>query len=324
VVGESVGDVGEFGLIERIVPSFPQGAHTVVGPGDDAAVVHARDGRVVATTDLLVEGRHFRFDWSPPYDVGRKAAAQNLADVVAMGARPTALLVGLAAPPSWPVADAQLLAAGLAYEAARGGASVVGGDTVAAESVVVAVTALGDLEGRNAVTRAGARAGDVLVVAGRLGGAQAGLEALRASRFDLDAVAAHRVPDVPYTAGPLLAAYGATAMIDVSDGLTGDLAHVAAASGIGFEVDVVNLPRHPAVLAAAEALGADPVAWVLGGGEDHALVATLPAAAVDGAAAACAAIGVPFAVVGRAVDAPGITWVGADTVPASFDHFAGS
>jgi thiamine-monophosphate kinase len=319
---DSLGDVGEFGLVARITPEFAQGADTALGPGDDAAVVHARDGRVVATTDVLVEGRHFRFDWSAPYDVGRKAAAQNLADVAAMGARPTALLVGLAAPATFRVADAQLLAAGLAYEAARGGASVVGGDTVSAPSVVIAVTALGSLDGRPPVTRAGARPGDVLVVAGCLGGAAAGLAALRAGRADLDAVAAHRVPDPPYAAGPLLAAHGATSLIDVSDGLTGDLAHVARASGVAFEVVVAALPAHPAVAAAAAALGLDANAWVLAGGEDHALVATLPEACLDAARAACGGAGWPLAIVGRAVPGDGITWVGINEVPASYDHFA--
>ena len=306
----TLGDVGEFGLVARVTARLAMGPGVLVGPGDDAAVVAAPDGRVVVTTDVLVEGRHFRLDWSTAYDVGRKAAAQNLADVAAMGARPTALVVGLAAPASFGVGDAEQLALGLAEEAARCGASVVGGDVVACDAVVVSVTALGSLDDRPPVLRGGARPGDVLVVAGTLGGSAAGLAALRAGRPDLAAVAAHRVPDPPYEAGPALAAYGATAMIDVSDGLTGDLAHVAAASGVGFVVDVAGLPRHPFVAEAAAALGADPVAWVLAGGEDHALVATLPSAPPG------------YVVVGRAVAEPGITWEGVTAVPESYDHFA--
>jgi thiamine-monophosphate kinase len=313
----TLGDVGEFGLIARIVPSFALGPGVLVGPGDDAAVVRAPDGWVVATTDVLVEGRHFRLDWSEPYDVGRKAAAQSLADVAAMGAVPTALLVGLGAPASFPVASAEALARGLADEAARAGASVVGGDTVASDALVVSVTALGDLGGRTPVLRSGASPGDVLVLAGALGGAAAGLAALRAGLVDLAAVAAHRVPEPPYGAGPLLASYGATSMIDVSDGLSGDLGHVAAASGVGFEVEVALLPRHPAVAAAADALGVADTEWVLGGGEDHALVATLPASRVEAARAA-----VPFTVVGRADPGSGIAWLGADRPPASYDHFS--
>jgi thiamine-monophosphate kinase len=308
-----LGDVGEFGLIARITAALPAGGAGVpLGPGDDAAVVAAPDGRVVATTDLLVEGRHFRLDWSSPYDVGRKAAAQNLADVAAMGARPTALLVGLAAPASFAVADAEALAAGLAFEAGSCGAAVVGGDVVAAPSLMLAVTALGDLEGRAPVTRAGARPGDVLVVAGTLGAAAAGLAALRAGRIDLAAVVAHRVPVPPYGAGPALAAAGATAMIDVSDGLSGDLGHVARASGVRLVVDVAALPVDPMVAEAAAALGVDPLEWVLGGGEDHALVAALPAAPPG------------YPVVGRVVEGSGVEWVGADRAPASYDHFGGT
>ena len=308
-MGESLGEAGEFGVIARVTGGLPVTPDVLLGPGDDAAVVAAADGRVVATTDVLVEGRHFRLDWSTPYDVGRKAAAQNLADVAAMGARPTALLVGLAAPASFPLADAEEITRGLADEAAAAGAAVVGGDVVAHDVVVLAVTALGSLDGRAPVTRGGARVGDVLVVAGTLGGSAAGLAALRAGRADLAAVAAHRVPSPPYAAGVALAVAGATSMIDVSDGLTGDLAHVAAASGVGFEVDVAALPRHPAVAEAAAALGADEAAWVLAGGEDHALVATLPEP-VPG-----------YVVVGRAVAEPGIRWKGVAAVPTSYDHF---
>lgn len=309
-MGETLGEAGEFGLIARVTTGRTYGPAVLLGPGDDAAVVACPDGRVVATTDVLVEGRHFRLGWSAPYDVGRKAAAQNLADLAAMGARGTALLVGLGAPSSFAVADAEELARGLADEAAVVGAYVVGGDVVASDAVFLAVTALGSLDGRSPVTRAGARVGDVLVVAGFLGGAAAGLAALRAGRTDLAAVSAHRVPEPPYADGIALAEAGATSMVDVSDGLTGDLGHVAAASGVGFEVDVAALPWHPAVAEAAEALGVDPVEWVLGGGEDHALVATLPSAPAG------------YAVVGRVVAEPGIRWLGVGSVPASYDHFA--
>jgi thiamine-monophosphate kinase len=316
----SLGEMGEFGLIASVTSGLSYGPDVLLGPGDDAAVVAAPDGRVVATTDLLVEGVHFRFDWSEPYDVGRKAAAQNLADVAAMGARPTALLVGFAAPGTYAAADAERLAAGIADEARAAGASVVGGDVVASGAVMVAVTALGDLEGRAPVVRSGARHGDVLVVVGTLGGSAAGLAALLAGRDDLPAVAAHRVPSPPYACGPLLAAYGATAMIDVSDGLSGDLGHLAAASGVRFEVDAASLPAHPAVAPTAAALGVPGEGWVTGGGEDHALVATLPPSAVEAAREACA--GWPFAVVGVAVEGDGIDWGGA--VPgASWDHYGG-
>jgi thiamine-monophosphate kinase len=151
----SVGELGEFGLIARITGRLPFGNSTSVGPGDDAAVVIAADGRVVATTDLLVDGRHFRRDWSTPYDVGRKAAAQNLADIAAMGAVPTALLVGLATPPDLAAFWAERFADGLHDECDLVGAGVVGGDVVRSDVLVLAVMALGDLQGRCCVQERG-------------------------------------------------------------------------------------------------------------------------------------------------------------------------
>src|SRR5512139_1545826 len=207
--------VGEFGVIEQVVERLPRGPAVLLGAGDDAAVVAAPDGRVVATTDLLVEGRHFRRTWSEAYDVGRKAAAQNLADVAAMGAVPTALLVGLAAPADLPLDWALRFADGLREECEVVGAAVAGGDVVRSELLTVAVTALGSLEGREPVTRSGARPGDVVAVAGRLGWAAAGLAVLsRGFRSPRVLVEAHRRPAPPYAQGPQAATLGATAMID--------------------------------------------------------------------------------------------------------------
>src|SRR5258708_27032828 len=152
----NIGELGEFGLIAVLIQDLTQGPEVEVAPGDDAAVVRAPDGRVVATSDLLVEGRHFRRDWSGPYDIGRKAAAQNLADVVAMGARPSALLVGFGAPPETELDWVDALCEGLRDECAEVGASVAGGDIVRGESVLLAVTALGDLDGPP-ILRSGAR-----------------------------------------------------------------------------------------------------------------------------------------------------------------------
>ena len=161
-------DVGEFGLIDRVTSGRRQPASTLLGPGDDAAVVAAPDGRVVATTDVLVEGVHFRLDWSGPEDVGRKAAAANLADIAAMGAVPTSLLVALTCPPDTPVALLTALADGLWAEASVAGAGLVGGDVASSPTLTLAVSALGSLEGRLPVTRAGARPGDVVALAGQV------------------------------------------------------------------------------------------------------------------------------------------------------------
>ncbi|HET8971469.1 MAG TPA: AIR synthase related protein, partial [Candidatus Nanopelagicales bacterium] len=197
----TVGELGEFGLVERLTARFADAGtgEVVIGPGDDAAVVLTPDGRVAASTDLLVEGRHFRRDWSGAADIGHKAAAQNLADIAAIGARPTSLLVGLGAPPDLPVDWALELADGLAQECALVEASVVGGDVVRSDRVVLAVTALGDLAGWDPVLRSGARPGDLVCLAGRLGWAAAGLAVLsRGFRSPRALVEAHRRPEPPY------------------------------------------------------------------------------------------------------------------------------
>jgi thiamine-monophosphate kinase len=283
---DTVKVVGEFGVIGRVLAQAGTARVAQVGPGDDAAVLHTSDGRVVATTDVLVEGRHFRRDWSSAEDIGHKAAAANLADVAAMGGVTTALLVGLACPSSTQTSWLEGVAAGLAAECAPLGAAVVGGDLVAAAtdsaSVVLSVTALGDLGGRAPVLRSGARPGDVVALAGRLGWSACGLAVLRRGfSSPIAVVAAHRRPTPPYAAGPSAAEAGATAMCDVSDGLLADLGHVAVGSGVVVDVDRAALvraclePTGPLQQVGA-ALGTDPLAWVLTGGEDHALVATFP------------------------------------------------
>ena len=283
-LADTVGQVGEFGVIARVVARSGTADLAEVGPGDDAAVLRAPDGRVVACTDVLVEGRHFRRDWSSAEDIGHKAAAANLADIAAMGAVPTALLVGLACPAGTPAGWLEEVAAGMAEECAPFGAAVVGGDTSASapdsQSVVLSVTALGDLGGRAPVVRSGARPGDVVAVVGRLGWSACGLAVLRRGfSSPIAAVAAHRRPHPPYAAGPAAADAGATAMCDTSDGLLADAGHLATESGVVLDLAGAVL-REAFVVGplpqVAAALGGDPLAWVLTGGEDHALVATFP------------------------------------------------
>ncbi len=274
----SIAETGEFGLIARIVARLEAGPATLLGPGDDGAVVAAPDGRIVASTDVLVEGRHFRRDWSGAADIGHRAAAANLADIAAMGAAPTALLVALCVPPDLDVTWAEELAGGLSEEAGLVGASVVGGDMSASPTLTVAVTALGDLQGQDPVVRGGAHPGDVVALAGRTGYAAAGYTVLsRGFRTPKMLVEAYRRPEVPYSQGAAAARHGATAMIDVSDGLLQDLSHIATASVVGIDVrsDAFEVPQQ--MRDAASALGVDPYQWILAGGDDHALAATFPA-----------------------------------------------
>lgn len=276
-----VADLAEQDLLDRIFPHLPVGSRTLVPPGDDAAVVTAPDGRYVVTCDVLVEDVHFRRRWSSGEDVGRRAAMQNLADVAAMGARPVALVVGLVTPPDTPVAWVEGLARGLGDACRPLDVGVVGGDLSSGPAVVVAVTAHGDLEGRPAVRRSGARAGDVVAHAGRRGWSAAGLALLAAGRDDIDPglVDAYRSPEPDLAAGPAAARAGATAMLDVSDGLLRDGRRLARASGVtlaldapavGFADDLRRLED------AAGALGVCVDDWLLTGGEDHGLLATFP------------------------------------------------
>ncbi|WP_205877154.1 thiamine-phosphate kinase [Mycobacterium camsae] len=267
--------VGEFVVIERLVRDRRQPATVTVGPGDDGAVVSGSDERTVISVDMLVQDRHFRLDWSTPYDVGRKAIAQNAADIEAMGARPTAFVVGFGAPGTTPAAQAYALVDGMWDEAQRVGAGIAGGDLVSCPQWVISVTVLGDLEGRAPVRRSGARAGSVVAVAGELGRSAAGYTLWRFGVDDFHSLRhRHLVPLPPYGEGAMAAAGGAMAMIDVSDGLVADVRHLAEASGVGIDLSTEALAvDHDAVSRAAAAVSADPWAWVLGGGEDHALVA---------------------------------------------------
>ncbi|WP_189328805.1 thiamine-phosphate kinase [Actinoplanes ianthinogenes] len=310
----SIAESGEFGLIGRIVSRLDTGSATLLGPGDDAAVVRAADGRVVASTDVLVEGRHFRRDWCGPADVGHRAAAANLADIAAMGATPTALLVAFCLPANLDIAWAEGLADGLTAEAALCGAAVVGGDMSSSPTLTVSVTALGDLGGREPVRRGGAQPGDLLALSGRVGYAAAGYTILsRGFRTPKILVEAYRRPVVRYAAGPEAARLGATSMIDVSDGLLQDVGHLATASLVGIDIrsDAFEVPDQ--MRDAATALGVDPYQWLLAGGEDHPLAATFPA-------------GTPlpegWTVIGSVHDGAGVTvdrkpWTGA----VGWDHF---
>ncbi len=275
----TLGSVHERETLRRIFPRLPESSVTLVGPGDDAAVLAAPDGRYVVTTDMMVHGPDFRWGWSAPYDLGWKAAATNLSDIAAMGAVPTALVVAIAAPADTRVSELEAIADGLreACAALAPGCGVVGGDLSVSSTFTIAVTAFGDLEGRTPVLRDGARVGDVVAVSGALGAAGEGLRMLFRSGVDAQGVPsperaaelrrdhaevifAQLRPHPPIADGPLAAGAGATSMLDLSDGLALDARRVADASGVAIAID-------------SSALGADPRA-ALASGEDHSLLAT--------------------------------------------------
>jgi len=269
--------MNEFELIDEITSHLHQQPNVLLGPGDDAAMLAAPDGRVLASTDILIEHVHFRQEWTTPYELGRRAAAQNFADIAAMGGVPTALLVGVAAPKAQQSQWFSEVARGLQDECDVVGASVIGGDLSASDRIMIAVTVLGDMRGADPVARSGARVGDVVAVAGRLGWSAFGLAALvSGASIDSALLSAYRVPIPPYAAGVEAAAAGATALIDVSDGLLADAGHIADASQVTIELETPSLVPDPEVLAAARQLGIPALGAVLTGGEDHALLAAFP------------------------------------------------
>ncbi|HVK36763.1 MAG TPA: thiamine-phosphate kinase [Microlunatus sp.] len=319
--GATLGESGEFSLIAMITSDLPTSPEILVGPGDDAAVLRV-DGPVLTSVDVLVEGVHFRRDWSSAAEVGRKAVAVNVADIEAMGGRAFAVVVGLSAPGELPLAWALELAEGIRTEGERSGVVLVGGDVTRSRDVTISVTVFGALDGRDPVRRSGAGPEQVVALVGRTGWAAAGMAVLqRGFRSPRAVVEAQRVPEVAYGQGAVAADAGATAMIDVSDGLLADLGHLASASGITVDLDLATFEVPDVLQAVAAATGKDPYVMLLTGGEDHALAACFPDAGavpdgwrVIGRTRAVAEGGTA----GVLVD--GSVWEG----PTGWDHFGGA
>ena len=279
----TLANLGESESLRRTIGRLIQGQYTLVGPGDDAAVVRAPDGKYVVTTDTMIANHDFKLEWSTGFDLGYKAIATNVSDVAAMGARPTALVVAIALPSTTNISWLEAFADGLnaAITELAPGAEVVGGDIANSELVFVSVTAHGDLDGREPVLRSGAKVGDVLAVAGTLGRAAAGLALLQSdtdakSAFD-DLVAIQLRPQPPVASGVAASLAGATSMLDISDGLARDAHRIAKASGVTIQINSKDLQGFEAgVEQAAMRLAVSASDWVRFGGEDHSLLATFP------------------------------------------------
>lgn len=330
----TLGATGEAGVLAEVLEAFaglPSGA-VAVGPGDDTALLTVRRGAVLATTDSMVRGTDWLDEWSQAGDVGTKVVTQNLADLAAMGGTGTGLLVSLVADPSLPLAWARELAEGVASAAARAGVPVLGGDLSSAGpgTVVVSVTALGELgEGVSApVLRSGAGAGDVLAVSGPLGRSGTGWLLLRQGVLqprtgaEADVLAHHRRPLTDLAQGAAAARAGASAMLDVSDGLVRDAERLARASGVRLELD------DAALRGMAEALAPlvgpeEALRQVLRGGEEHELLATFPSA--DAVPAGWVRLGRAASARGGAGADPGVWWAGRRLDPSTggWDHFGG-
>lgn len=282
--GPTLGDVGERAVIRSIVEATPSAIN-----GDDAAVLYwsSPNSRVVATTDMLVEGRHFRPDVTTAHRVGRKAIVQNFADVEAMGARPVAALLSLSAPKNLPVAVVEELAHGIGEEVGKYAAELVGGDVTSGDSLVMSITAIGSLGGnRPALTLTGARSGQNLVAHGRIGYSAAGLALLESGRKIPEEFAplvdAYQAPEITPGSGVIARSAGATSMTDNSDGMLHDLTLLAVRSGVRLDIDSAAVAPDAVLRQAGDFLGHDPWQWVCEGGEDHTLLGTLNADAPVG------------------------------------------
>jgi len=278
----TLGDLPESAILARIFPRLPHSDFTIVGPGDDCAVMSAPDGRFVITTDMMVHGPDFRLEWSTPHQLGIKAAATNLSDVAAMGARPTGMVVSISAPKDTEVVFLEQIADGFndACLELAPGCGVVGGDLSASNTLTISVTAFGDLEGRHPLLRSGAKPGDVLAFTGRLGLAGLGLAALFAGEKESTnplLLSAQLAPWPPISQGVAGALAGATSAMDISDSLMMDAGRIASASGVVIELDesaLDDLAAHLAIEVGVDASRARQA--ILFGGEDHALLMTFP------------------------------------------------
>lgn len=300
--------MGEFELLALLRERLPDaGPQVRLGSGDDAAVT-VPGGAVATSVDALVEGVHFRRKTASLRQIGRKAISTALSDLAAMGAAPGEVYVWLGAPEGMDEAELLEVGEGLAAVAAETGTTIAGGDLTRAPVLSLAVTVTGHApDADDFVTRGGARPGDALVVTGELGGAAAGLLLLEDPSLEGDdALRARQLDPTPrFAAGRALAAAGATAMIDLSDGLAGDAGHIATASQALLVIDADALPIAPGVAALAAASGRDPLELAAAGGEDYELLAALPPAAVGPAQKALAALGMPLTAIGRVEAADG-------------------
>lgn len=273
----TVGDIGEFRLIERLTRLLPKAPYVVEGVGDDCAVVRWGDRMLLVSCDLALEGVHFRRSYARPEDIGWKTAAAALSDIAAMGGAPMFALVSLACPEDTSAEFVEDLFAGLANLASRFGVAIIGGDTTrSAQGIVVDMMVAGQTLGGHCLRRRGAQAGDLLVLTGHPGLAAAGLHALEQGNHARELVNAHQRPRPRIPEGQWLANHTTVhAMIDVSDGVWSDARHLADASGAGINIESARIPMTDELKRYCDAHKLDPVRLALTGGEDYELLFTM-------------------------------------------------
>jgi thiamine-monophosphate kinase len=320
-------ELGEFGLIDRIARQVHNTPSVVLGIGDDAAALLPAPGTLtLVTSDMLLEGVHFDLSFTDPQSLGRKSLSVNLSDLAAMGAQPRQFLLSIALPVGLSLEIIDGFMTGVLEQAERFGATLVGGDTCASLSgLVISITAMGEQVPQRVVKRSGARAGDLTCVTGTLGDSAAGLKALRKGIREGFLVSRHLDPQPRVAAGVALAEAGlVSAMIDVSDGVLGDLGHICELSGVGARLQLGQLPFSQEYRAACA--GDDLYGLALSGGEDYELLFCVPEANRGKAAQLVESLGVQFTVIGEVVAGGGIELMlpgGGSYTPKGqgFDHF---
>jgi thiamine-monophosphate kinase len=323
----TIAELGEFGLLSQIVPHVPVRAGTIVGPGQDCAVVRCGKPDCLVTVDALVEGVHFESGWLSPHQLGRRSFLVNASDIAAMGGRPRFGVISLGVPASYPVRHLLALQAGIEAAARDCGASIVGGNLTRAERLFVSIALLGEAP-RRLITRRGARRGDRVYVTGTLGDAAAGVALLKTERRGAGArhaIRRYREPTPRLQAGRLLVERGiVSAMVDVSDGLVQDLGHICDQSGVGAQVHTDRIP----VSAGCRRLTAPEGELALHGGEDYELVCTVSERNVPQLERLKKRLGCPITCIGEITAGGGVRLVDAQgrmraLRSGGYDHFRG-
>lgn len=323
-------EVGEFGFISRIREKSPGSQSVLLGIGDDAAATIMTPGMVLlSTADMLAEGIHFDLAWSDPACLGRKSLAVNLSDIAAMGGIPRYALLSVAIPPQLSLEFMESFINGFLEQAGNFGVSLIGGDTSSSkDGLVISVTLLGEQYPEKIARRSGAAVGDIICVSGTLGDSALGLKLLKTGCLSGEALRRHLDPVPRVELGRALAERGiATAMIDVSDGLSADLGHILESSAKGARVRSDAIPLSASFTSSVQKSSQDYYRLPLSGGEDYELLFTLHPSKLKDAEDAAATAGTPIAVIGEINGDSGLFIAKSDgssydMKSSGYDHFS--
>lgn len=324
---ERIGDIGEFGLIERLSRFIPKAPNVIEGIGDDCAVVRVGDRLLLLSCDLSIEGVHFQRGLASPTDIGWKSAMSSLSDIAAMGGAPLFCLVALACPADTEVSFVMGVYTGINNAVGQAGALIIGGDTSrVGERFGLDITVIGETIGTRYLSRRGAQVGDYLAITGRTGLSAAGLDALLTHRSAPALVRAHHHPVARFTEGQWLCTCADVhAMIDISDGLVQDAGHLAKGAGLGVDINPDLVPINSELLTYCDAHGLDPLNFALRGGEDYELAFAISGKDAEGCLRSFRReFRTPLTLIGRFTDSwRGVRVGGEPYAHGGYEHFSG-